>query len=183
LYHSTWQFDGSSSGGFGGIYYYQDSCRGFAQTWGPRPNYDTPQVYQYIKDNIIMWMNECHVDGFRWDSVGEIEGDYPCGDTLTSGINLIADVSGVIHSQPTAKINIGEDNPNNQNGVNGFDASWNGNAFFNNVQPQLSASSDASRNMSAINSRSTWVSGIMLSSRKITISAGTGTVRGPNVCR
>src|ERR1017187_4417531 len=152
LYHSTWQFDGSSSGGFGGIYFYQDSCRGFAQTWGPRPNFDTAQVYQFIKDNIIMWMSECHVDGFRWDSVGEIEGDYPCGDSLSQGIALIADVSGVIHSQPTAKINIGEDNPNNQTGTNGFDASWNGNSFFNNVQPQLSASSDASRSMSAINS-------------------------------
>jgi 1,4-alpha-glucan branching enzyme len=152
LYHSTWQFDGSSSGGFGGIYFYQDSCRGFAQTWGPRPNFDTPQVYQFIKDNIAMWMSECHVDGFRWDSVGEIEGDYPCGDTLSQGIALIADASGLIHSQPGGKINIGEDNPNNQTGANGFDASWNGNAFFNNVMPQLTASSDASRNMSAINS-------------------------------
>ena len=152
LTHSVWQFDGTQSGGFGGIYFYQDSCKGFAQTWGPRPNFDTAQVYQFIKDNIIMWLNECHVDGFRWDSVGEIEGDYPCGDSLSSGINLIADCAGTIHSQPTAKINIGEDNPNNQNGANGFDASWNGNAFFNNVQPQLSTGSDASRNMSAINS-------------------------------
>jgi len=152
LYHSVWQFDGSSSGGFGGIYFYQDSCRGFAQSWGPRPNFDTPQVYQYIKDNIIMWMSECHVDGFRWDSVGEIEGDYPCGDTLSSGINLISDVSGVIHTQPTAKINIGEDNPHNQTGVNGFDASWNGNAFFGDILPQLSASSDSSRNMGSISS-------------------------------
>ena len=154
LYHSLWQFDGSSSGGYGGIYFYQDSCRAFAYSppWGPRPNYDTPQVYQYIKDNIAMWMSECHVDGFRWDSVGEIEGDYPCGDTLSSGIALISDVSGLIHSQPGGKINIGEDNPNNQTGVNGFDASWNGNAFFNDVQPQLSASSDSSRSMSAISS-------------------------------
>ncbi len=152
LYHSVWQFDGSSSGGFGGIYFYQDSCRGFAQTWGPRPDYDTAQVYQYIKDNIAMWMSECHVDGFRWDSVGEIEGDYPCGDSLTSGINMMADISGMIHTQPTAKINIGEDNPNNQTGVNGFDASWNGNALFNNVMPQLTASSDASRNMGSISS-------------------------------
>ncbi len=150
LYHSVWQFDGTSSGGFGGIYFYQDSCRGFAQTWGPRPNFDTSQVYQFIKDNITMWMSECHVDGFRWDSVGEIEGDYPCGDTLTSGINLIADVSGTIHSQPGGKINIGEDNPNNQTGANGFDAQWNGNGFFNLVQPNLSASSDASRNMGSI---------------------------------
>ncbi len=150
LYHSVWQFDGSSSGGYGGIYFYQDSCRGFAQTWGPRPNFDTSQVYQFIKDNIVMWMTECHVDGFRWDSVGEIEGDYPCGDTLTSGINLIADCAGTIHTQPTSKINIGEDNPNNQTGVNGFDGQWNGNGFFNLVQPNLSASSDSSRNMGSI---------------------------------
>jgi len=151
LNNSLWQFDGSyASTNYGGIYFYQDSCRGFAQTWGPRPDFDTPQVYQYIKDNIAMWMSECHVDGFRWDSVGEIEGDYPCSDTLTSGINLIADVSGMIHSQPGNKINIGEDDPNHQYGFNGFDATWNNNGFYGLVLPQLTASSDSSRDMPSI---------------------------------
>ncbi len=155
LNYSLWQFDGSYStiGGtnLGGIYFYQSSlCLAFAQTWGPRPDYDTSQVYQYIKDNIAMWMSECHVDGFRWDSVGEIEKDFPCNDTITSGINLIADVSGMIHSEPGGKINIGEDDPNQQYGFNGFDATWNNNGFFGLVQPQLTASSDSSRDMTAI---------------------------------
>jgi 1,4-alpha-glucan branching enzyme len=153
LYHSLWDFDGSSSGGFGGIYFYQTSaCLAFAQTWGPRPNYGTAQVSQYIEDDFTMWMSECHVDGFRWDSVGEIEGDYPCNDNgnYAAGYALVSTVSGMIHSQSGGKINIGEDDPNNQFGANGFDATWNGNGFFNDVLPQLTTSSDSSRNMGSI---------------------------------
>ncbi len=106
LYHSLWEFDGSftSSGGtnFGGIYFYQtSSCLAFAQTWGPRPNYGTAQVAQYIEDNFTMWMSECHIDGFRWDSVGEIEGDYPCSDNgnAAAGNAMVSTISGMIHSQ------------------------------------------------------------------------------------
>jgi len=150
LNFSLWQFDGESSGGYGGIYFYQTSCMAFAQTWGPRPDYDTAQVYQYIKDDIAMWLTECHVDGFRWDSVGEIEGDYPCNDTLTSGINLVADCGNLIHSQPGGKINIAEDDPNGQYNSGVFNGTWNGNGFFNLLLPQLTASSDASRNMTNI---------------------------------
>ena len=157
LYHSLWEFDGSftSSGGtnFGGIYFYQtSSCLAFAQTWGPRPNYGTAQVSQYIQDNFTMWMNECHVDGFRWDSVGEIEGDYPCSDNgnYSAGYAMVSTISGMIHSQAGGKINIGEDNPNNQTGANGFDAQWNGNGFFGLLLPQLTSSSDSSRNMGSI---------------------------------
>jgi 1,4-alpha-glucan branching enzyme len=154
LDHSLWQFDGQSTSGYGGIYFYQDSCRAFAwccPPWGPRPNYDTPQVYQFIKDDITMWMNEYHVDGFRWDSVGEIEGDYPCTDTLTAGINLISDIAGAVHTQgPGRKINIAEDDPNNQYNSGIFDGTWNYNTFFNLLQPQLTAANDSDRNMSSI---------------------------------
>ncbi|HUJ09103.1 MAG TPA: LamG-like jellyroll fold domain-containing protein [Verrucomicrobiae bacterium] len=149
LTSSLWQFDGSSSGGYGGIYFYQDSCRGFAQTWGPRPNFDTPQVYQYIVDNIRMWMDECHVDGFRWDSVGEIVGDYPCNDFLASGATLITNTAAIIHSAPGNKINIGEDQ-NYVYGTQPFDATWNNNAFLTNVLPQLTSANDSTRSMSAI---------------------------------
>ena len=154
LDHSLWQFDGQNTSGYGGIYFYQDSCRAFSfccPPWGPKPDFDTPQVYQFIKDNIAMWMSECHVDGFRWDSVGEIEGDFPCTDTLTSGINLIADIGGMIHSQgPGHKINIGEDDPNGQYNSGVFDGTWNGNGFFGSIQAQLTAASDSSRNMTSV---------------------------------
>ncbi len=165
LSSGLWQFDGSYSmipgtnleGG--GVYFYQGSYdEAFAYCcgpWGPRPDYDTAQVSQYILDNFSMFLGEYHVDGFRWDSPGEIAGDYPGGDTLTAGQNLVRNASGMIHSYPGGKINIGEDQ-NEFSGYNGFDATWDKNIFYNNVEPQLTAVSDASRSMAAI-SNAVWM--------------------------
>lgn len=58
----TW---GGSAGN--GIYFYETSLN--AETfWGPRPDYSTEQVKQYILDSIHMWVSEYNVAGFRWDS-------------------------------------------------------------------------------------------------------------------
>jgi 1,4-alpha-glucan branching enzyme len=162
LCYATWEFDGSyATGGgtnYGGIYFYQTPpCLPIAYTWGPRPDYGTPQVSQYITDDITMWMNEYHVDGFRWDSVGEIEGDYIPGSSTCNGsyvnpdgVTMVTNIANMIHSQPGAKINIGEDDPNGEYGYNGFDATWNGNGFYGLVQGNLTAGNDSSRNMGSI---------------------------------
>lgn len=53
-----------------GIYFYDD---GRAQTpWGPRFNYDSAAVSQYILDSINMWLKDYHITGFRWDSTVSI---------------------------------------------------------------------------------------------------------------
>jgi 1,4-alpha-glucan branching enzyme len=157
LSSGLWQFDGSyqTIGGtnLGGIYFYQSSeCLAFAQTWGPRPDYGTPQVAQFITDNFTMWMSECHVDGFRWDSVGEIVGDYPCSDNgnYAAGSTLVQNICAMIHTGYVGKINIAEDDPYGWQGKNGFDSCWDNNTFFNNVLPQLTDGSDSSRNMGSI---------------------------------
>jgi 1,4-alpha-glucan branching enzyme len=155
MIYGLWQFDGyASATNYGGIYFYQDPCLGWAYTgppWGPRPDYDTPQVYQYIVDNITMWLNEYHVDGFRWDSVGEIVNDWPCSDNgnWTYGSMLVTNCAAIVHSAPGGKINIGEDR-NEFTGYYGFDATWNNNIFFGLVKPNLTAASDSSRNMGSI---------------------------------
>jgi 1,4-alpha-glucan branching enzyme len=162
LSYATWQFDGSyatvSGTNYGGVYFYQTPpCLPIAYTWGPRPNYGTSQVSQFITDDITMWLNEYHVDGFRWDSVGEIEGDYvpgssACNGSYTNpdGVSLVTNCANVVHSQTGGKINIGEDDPNQEYGFNGFDATWNQNGFYGLVQPNLTVSSDSSRNMGSI---------------------------------
>jgi len=159
LNYGLWQFDGSYStiGGTniegGGIYFYQtNACLAFAETWGPRPDYGTPQVAQFITDNFTMWMSECHVDGFRWDSVGEIVGDYPCNDNgnYAAGATLVTNISAMVHSYPGGKINIGEDDPYGWQGTDGFDSTWDNNTFFGNVLPQLTAGGDSNRNMGSI---------------------------------
>jgi 1,4-alpha-glucan branching enzyme len=147
-----WQFDGSSvtSGGtnYGGIYFYQNYCQGNTPYGRTRPDYDTAQVSQFISDNFVEWLNECHVDGFRWDSPGYMYIDN-CGHAISAAANLIHNVSTLIHTGYVGKINIGEDQ-NEFSGQNGFDATWDGNAFFGNVEPQLATSSDSARNLGSI---------------------------------
>ena len=150
-----WQFDGwySAIGGtnYGGIYFYQTACGAVVGYYGStRPDYDTPQVAQFIKDNMTEWLDEFHVDGFRWDAPGYMIHDN-CGNFLPAAATLITNISATIHSYPGGKINIGED----QNSIDNtapFDETWNGNAFFGDVEPQLATSSDSNRNMGAINS-------------------------------
>jgi 1,4-alpha-glucan branching enzyme len=153
LIYGLWQFDGESVNGYGGVYFYQDSCDAFSQTWGPKPYYDGSQIDQFIKDNITMWLDEYHVDGFRWDSIGEmVKND--CGDAIAAGATLVTNIAAMVHSYPGGKINIGEDQ-NYVDGIQCFDATWNNNFFFDNIQGQLTPASDASRNMLAV-SNAVW---------------------------
>jgi 1,4-alpha-glucan branching enzyme len=147
-----WQFDGSyvSSGGtnYGGIYFYQNYCQANTPYAATRPDYGTSQVSQFITDSFTMWLSECHVDGFRWDSPGYMYIDN-CGDSIPAAATLIENVSTMIHTGYVSKINIGEDQ-NEFKGTDGFDATWDGNAFYGNIEPQLAISSDSSRNMGSI---------------------------------
>jgi 1,4-alpha-glucan branching enzyme len=149
-----WQFDGSyvSLGGtnYGGIYFYQNNCQANTPYGATRPDYGTAQVAQFITDNFTMWLNECHVDGFRWDSPGYMYIDN-CGNTISAAASLIENVSAMVHTGYVGKINIGEDQ-NEFKGTDGFDATWDGNAFYNDIEPQLANSSDSNRNMGAISS-------------------------------
>jgi 1,4-alpha-glucan branching enzyme len=147
-----WQFDGSyvSLGGtnYGGIYFYQNYCQANTPYAATRPDYNTAQVSQFITDNFTMRLSECHVDGFRWDAPGYMVTDN-CGDSISAGSTLIENISTMIHTGYVGKINIGEDQ-NEFSGTAGFDATWDGNAFYGNIEPQLAASSDSSRNMGSI---------------------------------
>jgi 1,4-alpha-glucan branching enzyme len=129
----------------GRTYFYTDTASGICCTsWGPRPNYSSEGVRSFIIDNIAMWQNEYHIDGFRWDSVGSMRqynvpntstyNSIPEGDSLLQYIN-----TSVINP---SSISIAED----QAGNLGFGAQWNmdlGSTIINQVTP----SSDSDRNM------------------------------------
>ena len=38
--------------------------------WGEtRPDYGRGEVRQYLRDNALMWFEEYHADGLRWDII------------------------------------------------------------------------------------------------------------------
>ena len=63
-----WQFDGWQENDKGGIYFYNDHRS--ETPWGDtRPDYGRPEVRQFILDNALMWLEEYHIDGLRYDMI------------------------------------------------------------------------------------------------------------------
>lgn len=141
-----WDFDGWTGGGTygGGIYFYQQA--GLCCTpYGSRPNYSNQPVRDYIQDNFAMWLGECHVDGFRWDTPGlmiNYDADGVSG-SLTDAISLITNINEMIHTN-IGKTSIAEDVMGD-----GFDSTWD-TTFPATITPQLADSVDSERNMSVI---------------------------------
>ncbi|MBW8865603.1 MAG: 1,4-alpha-glucan branching protein, partial [Verrucomicrobia bacterium] len=127
------------------IYFYTAS--GIKDTqWGPRPNYTTEGVRSFIIGNIRMWMDECHIDGFRWDSIGSMRqydaggGNYvgiPDGDSLVKYIN-----DTVIHGDHPGAISIAEDD----SGGMDFDSTW-AVSYGDEVINEMTQASDSNRSM------------------------------------
>ena len=91
-----------------------------------------------------MWLSECHVDGFRWDTPYTMmhanDGSY-----IPAAGNLIAAINAMIHTNYTGKISIAEDVYN----YDGFDSTWD-TGLPGYVTPVLTPTSDASRNMTVV---------------------------------
>lgn len=145
-----WRFDGWSQGDRGGIYFYQDN-RANTQWGDTRPDYGRGEVRQYIRDNIMMWLQDYHIDGLRWDSVHSTRtterGDNPDGWSLMQWINNEIDAS-----QPWV-LSVGEDLRNNSfvtrdtgAGGAGFDSQWDA-QFVHPVRGVVTGINDGDRNM------------------------------------
>lgn len=139
-----WGFDDGSAPG---IYFY--SGDGICCTpWGSRPDYSSEGVRSYIIDSFRMWMDECHIDGFRWDAVGAMRhydpgyASIPEADSLIQYIN-----STTIHSERPGVFSIAEDDSYGM----GFDGEWD-HGFAANLINQVTQANDADRNMNALGS-------------------------------
>ena len=148
-----WRFDGWSQGNWGGIYFYQDD-RSKTQWGDTRPDFGRAEVRQYVRDNVLMWLQDFHVDGIRIDSTLNIRthnnGDNADGWSLLQWINDEIDVT-----QPW-KFSSAEDLQNNVfitkdtgAGGAGFDAQWSA-GFVHPVRAALQASDDSGRDMNAV---------------------------------
>ena len=153
---TTNQFDGWNTSEYpGGIYFY-DSAN-WNSPFGPRPNYSSPNVAQYIYDSLTMWIHEYRVDGFRWDSVSNIYyTDNGTGTYLPDGWTLLQNANVQTVTDNAAFVNIAEDltgnalvtAPKSLAGA-GFASQWNGN-FVSNMRTQLTESSDSAVDMAAV---------------------------------
>lgn len=154
-----WQFDGWSENGKGGIYFYNDHR---AQTpWGEtRPDYGRGEVRQYLRDNALMWLEEYHADGLRWDMIiyiKNIEGnaDDPAAD-IPEGWSLMQWINVEIQQRFPGKISIGESMRNTPwvtkdvgAGGAGFNAQWDA-EFVHPIRRAVIGRDDGSRDLSAV---------------------------------
>ncbi len=156
---ALWQFDGWSENKKGGIYFYNDHRS--HTPWGEtRPDYGRGEVRQYIRNNAIMWFEEYHVDGLRWDMIlyiKSIDGNEgnPATD-IPEGWSLMQWINVEIQQLFPGKISIGESMRNNPwvtkevgAGGAGFNAQWDA-EFVHPVRQAVIVLDDASRDLGAV---------------------------------
>lgn len=150
---SMWRFDGWFQNDRGGIYFYNDAR---ANTpWGnTRPDFGRGEVRQYIRDNVLMFLEEYRIDGLRWDSTLYTRttewGDNPDGWSLMQYIN-----NEIRATQPW-KLTIAEDLQNNPwltkttgEGGAGFGSQWTPN-FVHPIRDVIIPPSDSGRDMNRV---------------------------------
>lgn len=147
---NLWRFDGWSQGNWGGIYFYNDTRA--ITSWGDtRPDYGRPEVRQYIRDNVLQWLEEFRISGVRWDSALSTRttnwGDNGDGWSLMQWIN------NEVNARQPWKLMVAEDLQNNPwitkttgAGGAGFDAQWSP-GFVHPLRPLMTTPSDSGRNM------------------------------------
>lgn len=154
-----WRFDGWSENDLGGIYFYNDWR---AKTpWGhTRPDYGRSEVRQYLRDNVLMWLDEYHVDGLRWDSTLYIRtatgNDLDPNDHIPEGWAFMQAISAELATRGKRILTIAEDlhddpalvRPLAEGGA-GFSAQWDI-RFIDFIRPAIISPDDDSRDVHAI---------------------------------
>lgn len=153
LGESLWRFDGYSTYDYsGGIYFYENDNR--YTPWGDtRPNFSTPEVRSFIRDNVMYWLSVYNMDGIRMDGTAYIRKRYPGGPDIPEGWSLMQWINNEIDTANSSKISIAEDMQNEEwitkstgAGGAGFDSQWDA-QFHHKLVPALTASKDEDRNM------------------------------------
>jgi len=143
-----WNFDGwsgTNSLGGGGIYFYESNTNLEITPYGnTRPNFSSNNVCSFIQDDFTMWLGECHLDGFRWDTPNLMMNADNYGYIPDAG-NLIEAINDMIHTNYTGKFSIAEDVYDSF----GFDSAWD-TSYPYSFTPVLTNAVDADRDMSVI---------------------------------
>ncbi|NLZ16810.1 MAG: 1,4-alpha-glucan branching protein [Desulfobulbaceae bacterium] len=151
-----WQFDGWQENDKGGIYFYNDHR---SQTpWGDtRPDYGRGEVRQFIHDNALMWLEDYHVDGLRYDMtlyIRSIHGDG--GEDIPEGWSLMQYINQSVRERFPDRILIAEDLHDNsavtadiEHGGAGFHSQWDA-QFVHPIRTMVIVAEDAQRSMEAV---------------------------------
>ncbi|MFC4874906.1 alpha-amylase family glycosyl hydrolase [Negadavirga shengliensis] len=154
-----WRFDGWYENGKGGIYFYND----FKSTtpWGEnRPDYGRKEVRNYLRDNALMWLEDYHCDGLRYDGTAFIRflkgGISTDRVEIEEGYQLLQMINGEIREKYPHKILIAEDlksetivsTPIKHNGL-GFHTQW-GTAFVHTLKRILLEIDDQRRSLQEV---------------------------------
>ena len=144
-----WQYDGWSTGGYGGIYFYNDWK---ANTdWGStRPDYGRAEVRDYVKGQIRMFLEEYKVDGFRWDSVYNIR--HASGTWNQNGSDMLWDVNTMVRDEFNDAYRIAEDHAFDTDVR--FETQWD-HEFLSDIRWLATAASDSDRDMNTLAARLT----------------------------
>lgn len=107
-----WRFDGWYENEGGGIYFYNDWRS--ETPWGnTRPDFGRGEVRQYLRDNVMMWLEEYHIDGLRFDSTSHIRNvkglaNDP-GNDLAEGWAFLQWINNELKDKYVNKLTIAED--------------------------------------------------------------------------
>lgn len=151
-----WQFDGWSENDKGGIYFYNDWRS--STPWGDtRPDYGRDEVRCYIRDNVMMWLEDYHIDGLRFDMTFYMRAvDHSGTSEIPEGWSLLQWVNDEVSERFPDCITIAEDLQNNrfltestQDGGAGFGSQWDA-AFVHPIREMLQAPADEHRSMQAV---------------------------------
>lgn len=148
-----WQFDGWEENGKGGIYFYNDWRS--STPWGEsRPDYGRAEVRQYLRDNALMWFEDYHVDGLRFDMTFYIRATDD-GREIAEGWSLTQWINDEIRQRYPEAIVIAEDLHSNEwltkstgEGGAGFSSQWD-EQFVHPVRDMLIRQADEDRSIDA----------------------------------
>lgn len=152
--NDLWQFDGWTDDRHpGGIYFY-DRPR-IESGFGDRPDYGRGEVRQYLRDNMLFWLNKYRLDGLRFDSTVNIRRNKNGGD-IGDGWSLMQWMNNEVRRTQPWKITIAEDLQDNEwmtkdtgAGGAGFSTQW-ATSFTHAIRDAIVTADDRHRDMHAV---------------------------------
>jgi 1,4-alpha-glucan branching enzyme len=137
-----WGFDNGTTPG---IYFYS-AANICCTPWGQRPRYSSDGVRSFIIDSFKLWMDEYHIDGFRWDAVGGMRYYDPGHVNIPEADSLIQYINNTeIRANRPGVLSIAEDEAAGQ----GFHGEWD-RGFGDLLIQQMVEGTDANRDMNAL---------------------------------